>query len=369
MSIQPQSPTSGRESAAASPISQVEDQIRDIQLNQQYESHDGGSEDEDMPLANAEKNVEQAPLVGEQAERNAIPSAAFSSASPSVASTKSSSGASHVGALKKMFSKRDQYLSLLTDMISGTDLDNQEGQTHIQEMSIKVEEINRLISTLKHSIKLSEASVKTSIFGINNCDNGGISLSKRNLPMFQLRTSATKYFPKDQAYDSIHHFLRSFEKVILSSGQSVDDVWRRYIPLTIPYDLDLWLNQDLLLAKSWQETEEKFTKKFNNAALKLDARREVQGATMKSGETMEEYYNRFTRAVMEAGYSTEDTTLGDTFLLGFPAAWKIQINYVLCAQYPGTSDFTAGQMVTCALNVLNTNYSKLSYFVCQSKES
>ena len=245
MSNQSQSPTSGRESAAASPISQVEDQIRDIQLDRQYESRDGGSEDEDMPLVTAENKVEQAPLVGGHIERDAIPSSAPSSVPSSVTPLKSSSGTNHVGALKKMFWKRDQYLSLLTDMIAGTDLDNQEGQAHIQDMNNKVEEMNKLISTLKHSIKLSEASVKASIFGSNNGDNGGISLSKRDLPMFQLRTSATKYFPKDQAYDSIHHFLRSFEKVILSSGQSVDDVWRRYIPLTIPYDLDLWLNQEL----------------------------------------------------------------------------------------------------------------------------
>ena len=366
MSNQSQSPTSGRESAAASPISQVEDQIRDIQLDRQYESRDGGSEDEDMPLVTAENKVEQAPLVGGHVERDAIPSSAPSSVPSSVAPLKSSSGTNHVGALKKMFWKRDQYLSLLTDMIAGTDLDNQEGQAHIQDMNNKVEEMNKLISTLKHSIKLSEASVKASIFGSNNGDNGGISLSKRDLPMFQLRTSATKYFPKDQAYDSIHHFLRSFEKVILSSGQSVDDVWRRYIPLTIPYDLDLWLNQELLLAKSWQEAKDKFTKKFNNAALRLDARREVQGAAMRSGETTEEYYNRFARAVMEAGYSTEDTTLGDTFLLGFPAAWQIQINSVLCAQYPGTSDFTAGQIVTCALNVLNNQKCPIS-FVNQKK--
>jgi len=351
--------TSGCESAAASPISQVEDQIRDIQLDRQYDARDGTAEDEDMPLVAPEKVSEQAPLVGESIKSD-------TAASVTTSSKSTSSGASPMDTLKKMFWKRDQYLSLLTDMIAGTDLDNQEGQAHVQDMRIKVEEMNKLISTLKYSFKLSEASVKASMFGNNTGDNGGISLSKRDLPMFQLRSSATKYFPKDQAYDSIHHFLRSFEKVILSSGQSVDDVWRRYIPLTIPYDLDLWLNQELLLADSWNAAKEKFTKKFNNAALRLDARREVQGATMKPGETTEEYYNRFARAVMEAGYSTEDTTLGDTFLLGFPAAWQIQINSVLCAQYAGTSNFTAGQIVTCALNVLNSQKCPIS-FVNQKK--
>ncbi|KAL9536486.1 hypothetical protein PS6_011881, partial [Mucor atramentarius] len=83
-----------------------------------------------------------------------------------------------------------------------------------------------------------------------------------DLPKFQLKSNAKRYFPSGEvAYDSIHHFLRSFEKVILSSGKAVEDVWRRYnIPLTIPYDLlDLWLNQDLLTAKSWSAAKEKFT--------------------------------------------------------------------------------------------------------------
>lgn len=150
-------------------------------------------------------------------------------------------------------------------------------------MRAKVEAMNRLISTVKHSAKLSESNVAAFISG----DNEGISLSKQDLPKFQLRSHATKCFPKEISYDSIHHFLRFFKKVISSSGKTIENVWRRYIPLTIPYDLDLWRNQNLLETKSWSAAKGKFTSKFSNAALRLDARREVQTATMRPGETTE----------------------------------------------------------------------------------
>ncbi|GAN03289.1 hypothetical protein MAM1_0037c02741 [Mucor ambiguus] len=128
-------------------------------------------------------------------------------------------------------------------------------------MTTKVEELNRLISTL--------------------------------------RSHATKYFPNEVTCDLVQHFLRSFEKVIFSSRKPVENVWRRYIPLTVRHDLDLWLSQDLLLeAKSWSVAKEK----FSNTALRLDARREVQTATMRSCETTEEYYDRFTHTIMKAGY-------------------------------------------------------------------
>ncbi|KAK4519670.1 uncharacterized protein ATC70_009908 [Mucor velutinosus] len=257
---------------------------------------------------------------------------------------------------QKLVWRRDSFVRLLLDMVEGTDMNNEHGQKHIEDMRSKIEDLNRLISTVKHSAKLSESNVTASLTG----DNEGISLSKQDLPKFQLRSHATKYFPNEISYDSIHHFLRSFEKVISSSGKAVKNVWRRYIPLTIPYDLDLWLNQDLLTAKSWSMAKEKFTSKFSNAALRLDARREVQTATMRSGETTEEYYNRFARAMMEAGYFSEDTTLGDTFLLGFPNEWQIQINAVLGVHFPGCSNFTASQTVTCAMNVLNSQKCPVS---------
>jgi hypothetical protein len=85
------------------------------------------------------KASEQAPLVSE--------SIRFDTAASVTTSTKStSSSASPMDTLKKIFWKRDQYLSLLTDMIAGTDLDNQEGQAHVQDMRIKVDRGNEQVN-------------------------------------------------------------------------------------------------------------------------------------------------------------------------------------------------------------------------------
>ncbi|CAO0798843.1 unnamed protein product [Mucor circinelloides] len=337
--VQTPGSTSGGSPGTSNPVEHVREQVEDIQLDR--DDHAASSVEVPSQQANTQEDtemVEAAPLPRSSSvphvtgrdkasanlplapESTNVTTPRASSHSPSASSSlvssaaESSSVGNYADSVKKLVWRRDNLMNLLMDMVEGTDVNNVQGQQHIVEMRTKVENMNKLISTLKQSVKLSEANVTASISG----DNEGISLSKQDLPKFQLKSHATRYFPSEVAYDSIHHFLRSFEKVIMSSGKAVEDVWRRYIPLTIPYDLDLWLNQDLLTAKSWSAAKDKFTSKFSNAALRLDARREVQTASMKPGETTEEYYNRFARAMMEAGYSSEDTTLGDTFLLGFP---------------------------------------------------
>ncbi|CAO0789981.1 unnamed protein product [Mucor circinelloides] len=302
-------------------------------------------------------NLPLAPESSAATPRASLQSPSISSSLVSSSATMSSPVSNYADSVKKLVWRRDNLMNLLMDMIENTEINNVQGQQHIIEMRTKVKDMNKLISTLNQSVKLSEANVTAYISG----DNEGISLSKQDLPKFQLKSNAKRYFPSEAAYDSIHHFLRSFEKAILSSGKAVENVWRRYIPLTIPYDLDLWLNQDLLTAQSWSAAKDKFTSKFSYAALRLDACREVQTASMKPGETTEEYYNRFARAMMEAGYSSEDTTLGDTFLLGFPNEWQIQINAVLGVHYPGCSNFTASQIVNCAMNVLNSQKCPISF--------
>jgi hypothetical protein len=59
---------------------------------------------------------------------------------------------------------------------------------------------------------------------------GGLCLSKQDFPKSQLKSSITKYFPKDKSYESVNHFLRSFEKVISSTGEDIESIWRRYVP-------------------------------------------------------------------------------------------------------------------------------------------
>ncbi|KAG1062162.1 hypothetical protein G6F42_027488 [Rhizopus arrhizus] len=102
-----------------------------------------------------------------------------------------------VDVAKSLVTKRDYYLSLLlNDMIVGTADDCVNGQQHMVEIRNKIEKLNRTISTIKHSVKLSServaASIKGVLAGSSNATTGGISLSKRDLPKFQLKSDSVK---------------------------------------------------------------------------------------------------------------------------------------------------------------------------------
>ncbi|KAI7898480.1 uncharacterized protein BX663DRAFT_555839 [Cokeromyces recurvatus] len=53
---------------------------------------------------------------------------------------------------------------------------------------------------------------------------GGLALSRKDLPKFQLATSLVRPFPNEEAFESVEHFLRTFEKVIESSGRQIEFV-------------------------------------------------------------------------------------------------------------------------------------------------
>ncbi|KAL9536419.1 hypothetical protein MBANPS3_012661, partial [Mucor bainieri] len=153
--------------------------------------------------------------------------------------------------LKKVIARRDTYFNLYTDMVS-TEASDDKAVKHLQEIRAKIEGLNKDISVLKNSVRLSDDKVTAAVeSSIATTANGGIRLSKQDLPKFQLKSSSTKYFPKDEAYESVNHFLRSFEKVISSSGENIELIWKRYVPLTLPYELDNWLNNDVLTCRTW----------------------------------------------------------------------------------------------------------------------
>ncbi|GAN11418.1 conserved hypothetical protein [Mucor ambiguus] len=267
--------------------------------------------------------------------------------------------------LKKVIARRDSYFNLYTDMMN-TEASDEKSIRHLNEIRAKVEGLNKDISVLKNSVRLSDEKVTASVESAMSANsNGGIRLSKQDLPKFQLKSSSTKYFPKDESYESVNHFLRSFEKVISSSGENVEAIWKRYIPLTLPYELDNWLNNDVMACRCWAEVGAAFNKKFgNNAMLKLQSRREVFNAKMHSGESTEAYTTRFTKAVTEANYSLDNTTIGDAFLTGFPEEWQTQINTVLLCNHTDRDYWTIDEIHMAAINIYN---SKLAPFTFVNK--
>lgn len=84
---------------------------------------------------------------------------------------------------------------------------------------------------------------------------------------------------------------------------------------SLHFDLDTWLDNELLLCKTWAQAGVLLNKKFgNNAVLKLQSRRQVFNAAtvhMKFDETTDNYTARFNKtASEEAGYKADNLTIG-----------------------------------------------------------
>lgn len=263
--------------------------------------------------------------------------------------------------LKKVIARRDSYFNLYTDMVN-TEASDDKAVKHQEEIRAKIEGLNKDILVLKNSVRLSNDKVTASVEATVGTGNGGIRLSKQDLPKFQLKSSSTKYFPKDESFESVNHFLRSFEKVISSSGENIELIWKRYVPLTLPYELDNWLNNEVMTCDAWSEVGAAFNKKFgNNAMLKLQSRREVFNAKMRPGESTEEYTTCFSKAVSEANYSMDNTTIGDAFLTGFPEEWQTQINTVLLCNHTDRDYWTIDEIHTAAINIYNSKVAPISF--------
>ncbi|KAI8373794.1 hypothetical protein BD560DRAFT_466999, partial [Blakeslea trispora] len=157
----------------------------------------------------------------------------------------------------------------------------------------------------------------------------GFVFNQKDFPKFQLKGQGHIPFPQEEVFDTIENFLRSFKKVVFSTDQKIDAMWKKYIPLTLPLEYDAWLSNELLTCNDWKEAKSLFEKTFGNALLKLQARKAVMSMKMKQAETVNDYAMRFGCALGEAGYSRNDSILGDIFLYGFPEEWQVQIKRTL----------------------------------------
>ncbi|KAI7900039.1 uncharacterized protein BX663DRAFT_554484 [Cokeromyces recurvatus] len=86
----------------------------------------------------------------------------------------------------------------------------------------------------------------------------GFAFSRKDLPKFQLATSLVRPFPNEEAFESVEHFLRTFEKVIESSGRQIELVWRTFFPLCLPNSEDAWYETNMRNTHSWVEARKVF---------------------------------------------------------------------------------------------------------------
>lgn len=78
---------------------------------------------------------------------------------------------------------------------------------------------------------------------------------------------------------------------------------------------------------------------------------------MLEGETVGQYFTRFSNAASEAGYSKDDSTLADFFFNGYPADWQLQLNTVLAANNlpMNAHNRTIARIAKFAADIFNVN--------------
>jgi len=251
--------------------------------------------------------------------------------------------------LKKVLLRKENaqiaYLKALSDPAVNDD--------EADRLRDSVANLEKHIKTLTDALKAAAASnaATAKASAANSSSASGLKISKRDLPKFQLEDNKAKPFPTEEAYRSVDHFLSEFEKIVYSSGQDIENVWRKYIPLTLSYELDDWMKTVVMKCHVWHEVKLVFSKKFGTVVSKIHKRRAVMNMEIGFDESVDEYSNRFFRTVGEAGYHRDDMTIGDVFLLSLPEPWQLNICTVLLSNTKRQA-WTAAEIHNAAVDLL-----------------
>lgn len=183
----------------------------------------------------------------------------------------------------------------------------------------------------------------------------GLTLTRKDLPKYQLASSMNPPFPGEEKFDSEEHFLRTFEKVVYSAGMNIEQVWDRYLPLCIHYDHDAWVEQQLRKCKDWKEARQCFITKFTTKHRIRESTTLVFTMTMRESESITQYTTRFLKAVGDAGLDPLDKLLAQRFLASLTDTVQLCTRIALWGGNKDEADLTIEQIAKVARDILGDN--------------
>jgi len=143
----------------------------------------------------------------------------------------------------------------------------------------------------------------------------GLTLSHRDLPKFQLASSVVRPFPGCEVFESVEHFLKTFENIVQgSSYKNVEEVWRQFFPLCLPFSESAWVETDLKKCSSWSEAREAFVDRHGSRMAASYYNDLVFTMTMMPRESIGDYSKRFLQTVYNAGLYKDCPRVADRFL-------------------------------------------------------
>ncbi|KAG2192934.1 hypothetical protein INT46_003144, partial [Mucor plumbeus] len=103
------------------------------------------------------------------------------------------------------------------------------------------------------SYKAEVMKEKESVMVNKKTRGESLALNRRDLPKFQLSSFAVKAFPNEEVFESVDHYLRTFESILNSSSLDLEMQWAKLLPLCMPNGERAWVDKTLLKCLSWAE--------------------------------------------------------------------------------------------------------------------
>jgi hypothetical protein len=142
-------------------------------------------------------------------------------------------------AIKSLMVRRTEAIQRYTSLLTGNGVEQLGNEPDAYEQTLG--QLIKNIDTYNHHIDVMTATIakksqpitaSTESTETQGTTNGASSFTFRltpgDLPKFQLKGD-TVYYPGEDSYDSVEHFLRTFEKTISSSGYKVENIWKQCI--------------------------------------------------------------------------------------------------------------------------------------------
>jgi hypothetical protein len=195
---------------------------------------------------------------------------------------------------------------------------------------------------------------------MDRSDDAGLTLNRRDLPKFQLVTSAIRPFPGYEVFESVEHFLREFEDVIASSSLTIERVWKRLLPLCLPHGDKAWAESDLKKCQTWVEARQEFVRHHGSSLVTRRYTDQVFTMTMSNKESVSDYAKRFQLAMYNAGLPRDCPRVADRFLASLTRPVQTLIRVTLArAGLSGTAaeKYTVDQITQVGRDILGDDHS------------
>lgn len=169
------------------------------------------------------------------------------------------------------------------------------------------------------------------------------------IPRYQV-VEQSKYWPDLSRFSTVDHFFSAFENIIRASGHDVNLVWKQYIPISLPFDLESWKNYDLLpYCNDWDQAKALFRKHFGAPINSEESMTKLFSMRMEDDDTLQNYTNQFMKYVKDCGFPVNNNLLARFYQFTLPAKNKQLMVNQMSVRHSAKHQWTINEIYECVL--------------------